>query len=172
MKTGLAFLALGVVALGLQGAFATFLPAAWCPDLALLLVVFLGLRGEGAVAGLVLSALIGYASDLLSGSLLGQHALLSLVAFVTARLGSRQLNLRGAFPLAAFTAALTLGYGAGVVALSGFFTGRGSPDWSWFGELLQHAVVNAALVAPVMRALGEEEAGRRILRLEPRRARA
>lgn len=176
MRRALAVLALGGVALALQGALATQLPAPACPDLGLLVVVALGLHWRGAVGGLVLAATLGYAADLLSGSLLGEHALLRLGVYAAARLASRQLNLRGAFPLACFVFAATFAYALGVNALGGLFGAGATFGWSRLGELALHASLNAVLAPAVSRALerllgwaGEDDARRRPLSVGTRR---
>ncbi|HKK50298.1 MAG TPA: hypothetical protein VKA74_01865, partial [Myxococcota bacterium] len=71
MKSFLAILALGLLALIGQGALARLLPPPWCPDIAWLVVVALGLRWPHFLSGLLLAVLLGYAMDLVSGSLMG-----------------------------------------------------------------------------------------------------
>ncbi len=167
--------ALGWLALVLQGALSTFVPPPYCPDLGLLVVIAIGLSWERAASGLVLAAALGFSADLLSGSLLGQHALLRLAAYTGSRLASRQLNLRGPLPLAVFAAGLSLVYAIAVLALTAFFVGAGSVSGGWLVDALQHALVNAAL-APATSSLveklrhwsGTDDPGRRPLRLEPR----
>jgi rod shape-determining protein MreD len=167
---GLAFAALVI-----QAAAARVLPAPWCPDLGLLVVVGLGLGMRSAATGVALSALIGYLSDLLSGSLLGQHMLLRMAAFAAARIGSRQLNLRGKAPLAIFTAGLSAGYALALWALVAFFARGADPPLPGIHDFVAQAVVNGLLgplVAPAVAwmslALGDEE-GARLMRLEPRK---
>lgn len=175
MRHALALIGLGVLALIVQGALAAIIPTPLTPDLGLLVVVAIGLCWRGTASGFAIAALLGFAADLLSASLLGQHALLRLLAFGAARLASGQLNLRGPIPLAVFAGGLTVAYGAGVLALSGFFTGAWDWSFGWLVSLLQHAFANAvcapgclALVAAVSARLGEGEAGRRPLPLEAR----
>lgn len=177
MKRAGLVVAAGLVTLVLQGALATLLPRTLCPDLGLLFVVALGLAWERATTGLVLSAGLGFAADLLSGSLVGQHALLRLFVFAAARLASRQLNLRGALPLTVFAGATSLAYALAVWLLTGFFVGSGAPGLELLGGALLHAVVNALAAPLVVTGLERtlalaavEEAGRRPLRLEPRRS--
>ena len=174
MKQGIALCLLGLLALMLQGALATLLGPSLCPDLGLLVVIALGLRWPNLASGIWLAAGLGYASDLLSGSLLGQHALLRGLAFLGARLGSRQLKLRGALPRTVFVGAVSVLYGVALVSLTDFFTGGIDLRWRWFGGLLVHSAVNAllapwisSLVQRVWSSLGEDESGQR-LRLEPR----
>jgi hypothetical protein len=80
----------------LEGALAPFLPAAFRPDLALLVVFRSPLSWRDHRDGLVLAALCGFVVDLFSGALLGQHALLSVLAFVAARVLSVHVSMIGA----------------------------------------------------------------------------
>ena len=176
MKFWWASLGVGLLALVIQGALATVLPPPWCPDLGLLLVLCLGLRWRGLALGLALAFVLGFSADLLSGSLLGQHALLRLVAFATAFVAGRQLNLRGGIPLVAFVSTVTFVYGIAVALLSAFFLDTGWPPASkWFDALI-HSVVNG-LVAPWVLAgvnrlsvwAGDEDGAVRSLPIEPHR---
>jgi hypothetical protein len=88
VKRGLALLALGLLALVLQAAAASVLPPAWVPDLCLLVVMGIGIALRSLPVGIVLAAALGYATDLLSGSLLGEHALLRMAGYGAARVGS------------------------------------------------------------------------------------
>ena len=123
MKSTLAVLALGLAALMVQGGLARALPPPWCPDLAWLVVVGIGLRWPGFLSGFVLSAMLGFAMDALSGSLLGQHALLRLVSYLVAATAARQLDLSGGIPTALLTFSLSVAYGFGVVATRSVFLG-------------------------------------------------
>lgn len=125
MKSTLAVLALGLAALMIQGGLARALPPPWCPDLAWLVVVGIGLRWPGFVSGFILSALLGFAMDAVSGSLVGQHALLRLVSYLVAAIAARQLDLSGGIPTALLTFTLSLGYGFGVVTTRAIFLGSG-----------------------------------------------
>ncbi len=172
MKRGVALVALGLLVPILQGAVTPFLPRGTCPDLGLLLVIALGVGLRSAAGGVALAAWIGFVSDLLSGSLFGQHALLRVLAFGTARLTGRHMNLQGAFTQMALAAGLTVASAFGMVGLSAFFAG--SAPVASGGELLWHTGVNAlitpfvlGLVARLITKLDGDE-GRRLLRLEPR----
>ena len=116
MKSTFALLALGLGALMFQGGLARALPPPWCPDLSWLVVVGLGLRWPGFLSGFLLTAVLGFAMDAVSGSLVGQHALLRLVTYLVAAISARQLDLSGGIPTALLTFVLSLGYGFGVVA--------------------------------------------------------
>jgi rod shape-determining protein MreD len=175
VKRVLGLLALAAVALSLQGAVASFVPARFCPDLGFLLVVALGLVWRSAVGGICVAAVIGFATDLLSGALLGQHALLRLAAWATARFGSRHLNLRGPLPQAAFVAALSVANALALALLSSFFSPGSGAGIFALREVLPQALVNA-LFAPLVawvaeRAvarLGDEDPGQRLLPLASR----
>jgi cell shape-determining protein MreD len=164
---------IGVLALIAQGALARALPPPFCPDLGFLVVVGIGSCWRGFSSGLVLSAALGYAADLYSGSLLGQTALLRIVAFASALLASRQLNLKGGLPLMLFTAGLTVACGLLSQGLSAAFVGAGSLGLGGFGALLVHAAINA-VAAPLVLGLVQgaavwagDEAGGRQLDVDP-----
>lgn len=158
---------LGLLALIVQGALARALPPPFCPDLGFLVVVGIGSCWRGRTSGLVLSAALGYAADLYSGSLLGQTAVLRIVAFSGALLASRQLNLRSGLPLMLFTAGLTLVCGLLSHGLSSSFVGAGPLGLAGLGALVIHAAVNAVtapavigLVRRVSAWAGDEAGGR------------
>ncbi len=111
MKSGLAVFALGLAMLIVQVSLGRTLPPPWCPDFAWLVVVGVGLRWPSFVSGLLLAASLGYSMDLLSGSLMGQHALLRILTFLAAALGARQLDLSGGLSVAVFVFAMTIVYG-------------------------------------------------------------
>jgi rod shape-determining protein MreD len=171
----LGLLALGMAVLMLQGTLATFLPVRLLPDLVFLVVVGAAIA-VGGLEGLAAAALLGWAMDLLSGALLGQHALLLALAYAATRVANLQLNLLRALPRVAFVAGLSLAYDGGHAALASLFAGAPAPGWAFVGDALIHALANA-LCAPAgllavqqMAALlsGDEEGGRRSLRVEPR----
>ncbi len=177
MKRSLVLLLLGILALGLQGGIATFVPRAYCPDFGLLVVLAIGLQWQGLAGGALISATLGFAADLLSGSLMGVHTLLRILTFCCASLARRQLNLQGAIPLAFFAAVVTFAYALGVFGLTRFFIAHASIGWADLGILIPHALVNAAL-APVVAAcvarvwgyLGDNDGYRGGLTLESQRS--
>ena len=175
MKRTLLILLIGIAAPVLQGALNTFVPARFAPDLGFLVVIALGLHWRSTAAGLVLAATLGLAADLLSGSLLGQQALLRLLAFGAARFASGHLNLRGAVPQSIFVVGFTAVNALGIATLNVFFTAGGGFDVVMLRDLLSHAFVNALFAAPVSRlveavatSFGDDEGARRALRLTPR----
>lgn len=170
-------MALGLLALIVQSAVVLVVPEPLCPDLGLLVVVALGLHWASLPSGFALAAALGYATDVLSSSLLGQHALLRLLSFGAARLAGRQLNLRGAMPLAVFAAGLTVAYATALQAVLAFFTSS-SPEVGAALRTLAHALVNALFASPVAALVervcawsGDDDPARRSVRLEPRSAR-
>ena len=175
MKRALAIVGLAFLALLLQATLGRVAPAAFRPDLALLLVLALGLTLRNTAAGVGLAAAIGYLADLLSSSLLGQHMLIAMAAFGIARVGSRKLNLRGSAPLAVFAAALSAIDAYGLFALVLFFAGGESPPPPPPLEVATQAVLTGAFapfvasgVRRLFALLGDEE-GARLMRLEPRK---
>lgn len=174
MKRGLALLAAGLFLLMAQGAATSVLPARFVPDVGLLLVFGIALSVRNAGAGVALAAAIGYATDLFSGSLLGEHVLLRMAAFGAARFAGARLNLRGPLSRALCVAVLTVGHAVGLWLLAAFFAPGGAGTSIGLDVVLTQAFVNA-LVAPVFTELvtllstrlGEEESGRTV-RLAPR----
>jgi rod shape-determining protein MreD len=176
MRSVSALFAAGVLALVVQGALATIVSPPWCPDLGLLVVLSIGLRWRDLGSGLVLAAALGFAADLLSGSLVGQHALLRVIAFSSAYLAGRQLNLKGSLPLVVFAVSVSFVYGVAVYLVSTFFVGAGAPSFGWLADGLQHAVVNGVFAVWVFRAVtavatwsGDPDAPSRTLPIDARR---
>jgi rod shape-determining protein MreD len=160
----------------LQGALAPFLPPAFRPDLALLVVFALSLAWRNTATGLVLAALCGFVVDLFSGALLGQHALLSVLAFVAARGLSVHVSMIGALPQMTGAAALTAVHAIGIVGLTAFFTPGADFSLPRFWVVVPRIAVNA-IAAPIVSwivsglvawVLGED-LGRRPLRIATRR---
>jgi rod shape-determining protein MreD len=171
MKPALALFAVGVGALLLRGVLSGVLPAGLCPDLALVVVVAVGLQLPG-IAGLLLATALGGVVDVLTGALLGQHAMLFVVAFGTTRVAASQLDLRRGLPTFVLVAALSVGHGLLAVALSRLF--RGSAPWPGPEPLLVQAGLDAllALLAlPLLSRLVQQlsDDDRRAVKLAPRR---
>jgi rod shape-determining protein MreD len=176
VKPVVAILILGLLTPMFQSVAASYVPVSLCPDFSLLLVVALGLCWRSAAGGMLIAALLGVLSDLLSGSLLGQHALLRVAVFCVSRLGNRGLDLRGAIPQALFVAVLTVVNAVALGVLTVFFASVTGIGFVEVRDLAPQALVNA-LFAPVVVAgvarirsgLGDEETGRRLVTLAPRR---
>lgn len=171
MRPFAGILALGTLAAILQGVAGSFLAQRFVPDLGLLLVVALGLSWRGFASGVALVGSIGYLTDLLSGSLLGQHMILRMFVFVAARLGSRHLSLLGRLARALSVAALTAVNAILMELLTTLFTGGSGFQVGALTGLLPQMFLNALFAAPVavlteraMALLGDDET--RKLRLE------
>lgn len=155
-----------------QGAVNAFLPPHVTPNFGYLIVIAVGLHWRNAAAGFTIAALLGFTADLLSGSLLGEQALLGMFAFAAARLGSRHLNLRGALPQALFVFALTGVNGLGIGVLDTFFGVRGGIGSTILQYLPIHALANAIFAPFVGRGMevlvssvGTDDGGRRPIHL-------
>ena len=175
MRRPLGLLVLGLAVLLLQGTLATFAPPFAVPDLLFLVVVGTAVAVGGA-EGFLVSALLGYAMDLLTGALLGQHALLLVTAYAATRVANLQLNLMRAAPQVVFVAGLTLGYDLAHAGVTRLMSGAVGLEWADLRNVAVHAAVNAlfarAAVAGVQRCAallaGDEEAARRSLRVAAR----
>ena len=174
MKKILVLGALGVLGPIVQGAVSPYLPRGLCPDAGLLLVVAIGLVLRSTLSGVLLAAWVGFVSDLLSGSLLGQHAIARVGAFGVARLAGLQMNLQGGFAQIVLMGAVTIVSSALLAGLTEFFSSGATAPMASPMEIGWHAAVNAlcapiavAFVGRVVRGLGDED-GRRVLPLEPR----
>jgi len=169
VKRFIGLLGLGALAAIVQGVAGTFIPQRFVPDLGFLLVVALGLSWRNLGSGTALAACLGYLTDLLSGSLLGQHVILRMFVFSAARLGSRHLSLIGLVPRACFVAALTAVNALAMEFLTSAFTDGPEFEAAALTGLAAQMVLNALLAAPVAalteRAaalLGEDEGARRL----------
>lgn len=168
MKAIPALLGVGLLALILQGALARIITPPWCPDLALLVVIALGLRWRRFMSGVFLAMILGYSMDLVSGSLMGQHALLRLMTYLAAALASRQLDLTGGLPVSILVFGTTFVYGITIVSLLSFFVGSDGLRFSVFVDAICHALANVVAIGPVLSVVekiqarfSEDEAGRR-----------
>ncbi len=168
MKANLAVLALGLAALIVQGALARTLPPPWCPDLAWLVVIGVGLRWPTFLSGLLIAVVLGYSMDLVSGSLMGQHAFMRLISYLAAALASRQLDLSGAIPVSIFVFGMTFLYGFMIVATLAFFVGSDGMGVDIVGAAMGHAIANVLAAGPVIAVvdrivarLGDDDGGRR-----------
>lgn len=168
-------LVLGVLLTMAQGAAAAYLPLGWCPDLGLLLVVAMGLTWRSTAGGVLVAALVGYSADLLSGTLLGQHALLRVLIYGVARAFSAQIDLRAALPQAVWVAMLTVAAAALLSATTAFFVPDAGFAMAPPRALAAHALANAlctplvtGLTGRLVALLGSEEESRRLLHFEPR----
>jgi cell shape-determining protein MreD len=142
-------LVLGALAAIIQGVLGTFVSQQYVPDLGLLLVFAVGVSWRGFAGGFGAAIGLGYITDLLSGSLLGQHVVMRIFVFVAARLGSRHLSLLGAMPRALMVAGLTLVNAFAMEALTTIFTGSGGFVIGSLTGLLPQIFLNALCAAPL-----------------------
>jgi len=166
---------LSLAMLILQSVATAVLPARFVPDLALLLAIAAGVSA-GVIEGMLLATGVGYGADLLSGSLLGHHALLRLAVFLATRVLSAQFHLKRGLPLACCVVGLTVADALGTAVLGWLFTGDPILGLHAPLDLMSRALVNAlfaplvvALLDTVLELLTEREARRRDVRLETRR---
>lgn len=177
MKRAVLLLVLGMLCPMLQGALVAHLPRILCPDFSLLVVVGLALSWRSTAGGLLVAGSVGFVADLLSNSLLGQHALLHLATYAAARYASVHVNLKGGLPQMVFAATWTAAYGMALGGLTAFFSPGVPFAWMDAGELVVRSLVNSLGAPLVIRGvalttsrLGDDETGgRRTLRLEPRK---
>jgi rod shape-determining protein MreD len=167
MMGALGLLVLGFLAMLAEGTATSFVPSGLCPDLPLLLVIGMALNLGGARA-LLVGAVLGYAADILSGALLGQHALLYVVAFGAASAANRSLELRTALAQATLAGVLTLLNGLLLSFLGSFLGGTLVVDFHLALQLALQAALSfvfaplvCALVERVASRTGEEDANRR-----------
>lgn len=175
MKPAAGLLGFGVALLLLQGVLTTFLPARYVPELSLLVVIAMGLVLRSAMLGLVAAFLLGCATDVLSGSVPGMHALLRVALLLTVLFAGRHLSLRGGPTVVVFAAGLSAGNAvvlellANLVApVDGGFASRLLPDL--LPQLLANGLAAPFVVGLANRIaawLGDED-GRRLLRFDTR----
>ena len=108
MKPVLLALVLAAAGLWIIGAAGPWVPRGALPDPALLAAIALGLHLPGA-RGLLAAWAIGWQADFLSNGPLGVFAFASLLAWIAARIGERQLALARPVALVPFTAVMTIG---------------------------------------------------------------
>jgi cell shape-determining protein MreD len=175
MRALAALLALGFAALAAQGALAALLPAALAPDLGLLLVLSASVAAP-TVPAMLLASAVGYGTDLLSGTLLGEHALLRLLEFAATRFVSAQFHLERGLPLATFCLAIGCLDALGLAAVSALFSGASPLGLDALPAAGVRAAVGAALVRGVHRVVSgvlallvEPDARKREVRFDTRR---
>ncbi len=153
MKSALALVAIGVLAMLAEGAMTLAVPDALLPNVALVVSAAAALFLGGASALLVVAAL-GFASDLLAGAPLGLGVLSLLVPFAVTRIANGSLELRHGASEAALVALLTP---VAALVMAALLRQGGPAAWpglsTWIGLALQ-AGVNA-LVAPAACRLAE-----------------
>lgn len=165
MRGAATLLVSGCLALMAAGAAAIAVPVQYLPNVSLLATIAAALvLGPGP--GLIVAALLGLSADVLTGTLLGQQAMLRVIEFAITRMFASQLDLRQVLPLMVFAFCLSLVDSALLVTQSRFFLNLGFQ----FGEAWS-AVIRAGvngLLAPwaggaargLTRRLEEREARR------------
>lgn len=118
----IAIVCAAITALILQSSVTVILPEVLIPDLVLLVVISSAVLVSPA-QGLLVASGVGYAVDILSGSLFGHHALLRLFVFVIAYFTSRKFHLTRPLNLLVFVLIISLVDSIGTVLLSKIFKG-------------------------------------------------
>jgi len=137
----------------LQGALLRGLPAALCPQFGVLMVFGLGLVWPNALGGILVAALVGVVSDLLSSSLSGQLVVLHLGAYGVARYASGHLDLGGALPVAICAAGFTILYGLALFVSTRFFLPEAHLGWVDLRTFTGAVVLNGLFAPWVVKAL-------------------
>ena len=174
MRPALAWCGVGLLLIVLEGVLTHGLSARYVPDFSLLATIAAALAFPPG-RGMILAVVFGLGTDMLSGSLLGQVALLRLLEFGLARSLAGQLDLRRGVPAAVFAATLVVIDSLGLVGLSRLFLGEFPVAWSELAGLAPRALLTGAFAPFVLRlalrlgdALSESDA-RREMRIETRR---
>jgi rod shape-determining protein MreD len=121
------------------------------PEVALLVVLYLGLGGRGTTPAHVGVALaIGYLADLFAGSPKGLESLTLAVAMVLARAASSRLDVTTPWHTLVIAAVATVGHALVLLALSStMYHGDALAAWS----LAPETALATALVAPFVFSL-------------------
>jgi rod shape-determining protein MreD len=147
MRTLVVFL-LAVLLSSVQSALHTLVPTALpMPALGLMAPMFAALSARWSISRtVVLSFLVGYVFDLLSGTQTGVHALaMPVVGLIGVLLGTR-LRVRGPFARTVMTFVLTLLFGLVVLGTSRL---GGAPAAGSVGRFFLEAALTAAAAPPI-----------------------
>ena len=164
----------GMLGISVQAMLAAVFPVALVPDLALL-AAFAAALALPPSHGLVVVCLLGFGADMVSGSLLGQHAFVRVLEFLFVRAVAGQLDLRRAVPQLFVAFALSVIDSALMAGLTLVFVPAFPVAWAEVGGLLGRAAATAVLAPVVCSAAGSLSEGmsalegRREMRLETRR---
>jgi len=174
MKPAIALCLLGVVAVMLESVLADAFPVRLLPDLPLLVTVGMALTLSPG-PGLAAAAVLGLATDMDSGALLGTHAFVGLLEFALARMVAAKLDLRRGIPFAVFAFGLQALDSALMLAISRLF----APGFVLAASDVVSSLVRCfptAIVAPAVSvlarrvvALQKEAEARREMRIETHR---
>jgi len=147
---GVTFLLTGYLLLILTGSLRALLPFSLpVPDVALMVVLYLGLGGRGAPSAHAGVALIlGYLTDLMSGAPRGLHALSFVIVMLLARAAASRLMVSRVWQEMVVAFAVALGHGALVVAVaSPMYDGEAL---SALRQVPASALMTAVIVAPLL----------------------
>ena len=175
MRAAALWCGVSALAVVVQAMLAGALSPTWVPDLSLLAAMAAALV-LGPAEGLVAACLIGLGTDMLSGSLMGQHGFVRVVEFVVVRVFAGQLDLARAFPQVIMALALSALDGVLMAGLSSVFSATFPLAWSEVTVLAPRAFVTACgaplvggAAVRVAEGWGDGE-GRQEIRLETRRS--
>jgi rod shape-determining protein MreD len=162
----LAHVAFALLLAALQAALLRWLGGgAFSLSLLAICVVWAGLHG-GNVDGSLAAAGIGYVMDLMAGTPKGLLTFLSVALFLTVRLASAAVDLKGRGALALLSGLGTLFLSVGAMLLLRNTTGtEGAPGGELAGRMIVEALLTAA-VAPLV-GLGLRWLDARFHREEP-----
>jgi rod shape-determining protein MreD len=174
MRSAIVWCGLGLLGVALHAVAVGEISATLVPDLSLLATLAAAMI-LGPAEGLIVAFVLGLGSDMVSGALLGQHALVRMIEFIAVRGFASQLDLRRFIPQAVVGFTLSLVDAALVAGVSLLFVSSFSVAFSEIGALLSRATATG-LAAPlvggfargVVEWLSETEA-RREMRIETRR---
>lgn len=142
----IAFVVATWLLLVLQAALASLLP--WhgvAPEVALLVVLYIGFYGRGSPTGNAgLALTLGYLTDLFAASPRGLHALSFGLVVLAARGASNRLMVASTWQVLVVTLATALGHGALIVALTSSMYGDGAAGALWLVPLTAAATCVAA----------------------------
>jgi hypothetical protein len=174
MRPALALLALGWLAIAVQGGLAKLLPGWLVPDLSVLAMLAAAATLDAGWA-LVVAAAIGLGADMASAPPLGQLAFLRTVEVALARVVAGQLDVRRGLPLLVFTSSVVALDGLAQIGLGRLLFGSFALHPADLLSLAARALVTAPF-APVVLGLSrrlrerlDETEARRDMRLETRR---
>lgn len=140
----------GFLLLVLQSTFALIVPFdLLVPNLALPVVLYMGLRDYPAWKGALLSFVLGYMMDVFAGSPMGLHTLVAVAIFLVSRVAALRLFLQGWVFEVVLTFVLSLIAGAMILTIRAIF------DKDLSGLLIDLKIVTSravatALVAPLV----------------------
>jgi rod shape-determining protein MreD len=115
------------------------------PELALLVVLYIGFYGQGTPTGNAILALsLGYLTDLFAASPRGLHALTFGLVVLAARGASNRLMVASTWQVLVVTMATALGHGALIVALTSSLYGENASGALYLVPLTAAATCIAA----------------------------